>query len=218
MKIACYTAITGGYEEPKTEQPFTLADFILFSDHEYLGNWKWRKATDIFADPRMNARYHKCLPHLYLGEYDYTIWMDGSLQVTIDPMIFISYMIEKKADILTFNHPDRDCIYDEAEEVLKLKLDTKERVDFQVDRLHKAEYPAHIGLSETRVVIRKSSPLMDEFNKEWFYQLATGSHRDQLSFDYVCRQFPLTVAYMTPIHHGGTGFRVVDKHKRREYA
>lgn len=179
MKYCVYTAITGGYEKPKTDQNWGNADWIFFGDKKAGGRWKFRKASSVFCDPRLNARFHKIIPEF--ENYDFYIWIDGSISLKVTPETLIANI--GGADMLVHKHPTRDCVYDEAKEVLRLKLDYPEAVAKQVKRLEEFGYRKHNGLAETKVVVRRNCKAIDKFNEEWFHQLLTGSSRDQLSFN-----------------------------------
>lgn len=184
MKIAVYSCITGGYENFRHNQQRSGADFFMFSDrYEYSRTWKFIKATELFKDPRRNARYHKILPHLYFPDYDVWFWMDGSLELKASPEYLVREWMPNY-DITAFKHPDRTCVYDEAIVVKGKGYDYPELIDKQMKRYEKEGFPKRIGLSETKVVIRYNTPKMVEFNKMWHWELMNNSLRDQLSFDY----------------------------------
>ena len=220
-KIAVFTSITGDYDEPVIDQNYEGADFFLFTDKNIdefkkdRGKWKLLSATNMFSDPRRNARYHKLIPHEIFSGYDYTIWIDGSIKLISPPIHFIKQMNEH--DILTCYHPVRNCIYKEAEECLRLKLDSPEKINFHVDRLKAYDYPEENGLAETKIVVRKNTPIVNLFNQEWFYQLMTGSARDQLSFNYAAWITGVRVRYIDPISKGNKNLEVSKKHERRQY-
>ena len=100
MKIAVYTCITNNYEPLQKQQNFNGADWFIFSDTEVDDDhWIYLPAVKLFQDPRRNARYHKMLPHLYFGEYDYWVetppWgvvedavtdVNGSAMLQVPPM------------------------------------------------------------------------------------------------------------------------------------
>ena len=215
--IAVYTSITGSYEGLKTNQVYDGADFYCFTDQKPPsdpGKWTVLPATNLFSDPRMNARYHKILAHEMFPDYEYTIWIDGSLRMNIKAQYFIDHMTH---NMMTFKHPVRNCVYDEAEEVFRLQLDEPKKIAYQVNRLKDWGYPAQNGLAETKVVIRRNTGNVVMFNEEWFYQLATGSARDQLSFNPAATITGTPFDLMIPLGKGNPLFSVIKKHKRHLY-
>jgi hypothetical protein len=63
----------------------------------------------------MRAKYFRTHPYEFFPNSDYVIWIDGSAKLQRNDSIefFINHMKEK-SDIMTWKHPDRDCILDEA--------------------------------------------------------------------------------------------------------
>ena len=220
MQIVVYSCITGQYELPKTNQVWGKADWFLFNDGQLPvkkqdSRWNYKKTNNLFSDSRMTGRFYKAIPNEFFpGKYQYSIWLDGSITLKIPPEELVERM--ENADIMTFKHPVRNCIYQEAKEVLKLKLDYKENVDFHISRLRKENYPENNGLAETKIVVRKNSPRISKFNKEWFYQIMTGSARCQLSFNYVVWKMGINIKYMKPISQQFEDFKQIP-HLRKQY-
>ena len=46
-------------------------------------------------------------------------------------------------------------------------------------------YPAHNGLNEAGVILRRHTPAIEAFNNAWWAELSRHSRRDQLSLNYV---------------------------------
>jgi len=198
-KICVYSCITNEYELRLNEQNFENADFYFFTDKEATATKPWRekKAVNLFTDPRRNARYHKLLSHEMFPEYDYSIWIDGSVVLKINPQDLVKEM--GNADILTSYHPLRTKVVDEAEECKRLFLDIPSVIDTHVQKMFADGFKDNAGLAETKVVVRKNTPLVNEFNMIWFYTLVTGSLRDQLTFPYAVWTTGVKVKYMAPI-------------------
>ena len=72
-------------------------DFICFTDNENLSLtinplgsvWKIVKCTPYYTDPTRSAKRYKILPHRFLKDYEYSIFIDGNLTVrgNIDQLI-----------------------------------------------------------------------------------------------------------------------------------
>lgn len=210
--IAVFSCITGGYENPKEGQPFDKADFVLFTDDMSAEtSWQKRQAVDLYKDPRRNARHHKLLPHLYLPEYNYHIWMDGCVRMKCDPQVLVDELGD--ADILTCTHPDRNTLAAEAIECISKKRDHPQTIADHLGRIVGDGFPDDIGLAETRMMIRRNNKAVRKFNREWFYQLATGSLRDQMSFNYVVWKTGVKVKYMPAINRGNEWFENIPHQK-----
>jgi len=122
------------------------------------------------------------MPHLFLDS-DYSIWIDGNVKLNCDPSKFLDMMNGK--DLMVFKQPDRNCIYEEAKTVIKLKLDSEKVVKQQIDRYFKAGWPKDAGLGSCRLIVRKHSSEMNKLNAIWWSEICRGSMRDQISFPVV---------------------------------
>ncbi|MGZ5513433.1 MAG: glycosyltransferase domain-containing protein, partial [Chthoniobacterales bacterium] len=131
-RVCVYTAICGGYDtlKPIPEQD-VACDYLCFSDDAGLtspGPWKIMPVSSSKrAHPRMRARFFKTLHHrlfkrgrlssagILAPRYDYTVWIDGSIQVKSASFVreFLQHIGASGWSM--FVHPDRNCIYPEAE-------------------------------------------------------------------------------------------------------
>ena len=73
-------------------------------------------------------RVVKICPHRYLKEYDISIWVDGNLEIVGDVRKLVDEYDLDKADLYVRIHPRRNCIYDEAEAVIKQRKDLTAKV------------------------------------------------------------------------------------------
>lgn len=195
MKIAVYTCITGGYDSVKniSTQNNTDIDFICFTDNPNNdfkpSNWTFRNIPQdlIQLSKVKQQRLIKILPHKYLPEYDISLWIDGNIEIIGDVYEFIKQYDLNKYSLFTRKHPGRKCIYEEAKAVLNLKKDTKETVECQLCKYREQGFPPNFGLEETNVILRNHKDVNCKMLcNMWAKEIVSGSHRDQLSFDY-CR-------------------------------
>lgn len=95
-------------------------------------------------------------------------------------------------------HPSWNCIYEEARHVLMMKKDRPEIVLPLMQRYKDEGFPERYGLAETCVVMRRhNDPACVAFDNMWGEELLRNSHRDQLSFNYVCWKKRFSPGYMT---------------------
>ena len=83
MKIAVYTSIFGKYDVLHEDQ-FKMegVDYLCFTDEDLKSNtWNIIKSIPLYNDPNRNAKKYKILPHRYLKDYDYSVWIDGNILV-----------------------------------------------------------------------------------------------------------------------------------------
>ena len=193
-KKVIYTCITGGYDniiEPaKITEDF---DYICFTDDKTLTSnfWEIRELPEEVKDLSVTKkqRYVKINAHKVLPEYELSIWVDGNVLVKGDLNKLIEKYVKGKENISVFvpKHPKRDCIYAEANACISMKKDTAENIKPQIEKYRKEGFPEKYGLLQSNILIRKH--LKEDcirLMEDWFNVLKDGSHRDQLSFNYVC--------------------------------
>lgn len=142
------------------------------------------KKTDKFNTGVMNAKTYKILSHNYFKS-TYTIWLDGNIFLKVPPKVLVKEFL-KDCDIAVFKHPYRNCIYDELEHA-KGRVESKFKgiMNGQIAKYRKEGMPSNFGLAECGMIIRKNNKVTKEFNRRWWCEICSHSHRDQLSFPYV---------------------------------
>ena len=122
-----------------------------------------------------------------MKEYDVSIWIDGNVKVKGNLLKFISQYDLGTCSFWVRKHPQRDCIYDEGTACIALHKDSKDVIDRQTAKYKSLSYPAHNGLAETNVILRKHSDLAcQKLCEMWASEICFHSFRDQLSFNYAC--------------------------------
>jgi hypothetical protein len=133
-----------------------------------------------FTDPRRNSRASKILAHKYINT-EYSIYVDGNITLNVSPETLIEKYLGDH-DIAVYKHPTRDCIYDEAIECAKRRLDDPEIIIEQAKAYEDSGYAKHKGLAECGVIIRRHTPEVAQFNEAWWAEYCRYSRRDQISF------------------------------------
>lgn len=201
-RIVCYTCIVGPYDQLKeVEQPNANVDYICFTDQPFESRtWQIRSVPDDlkFLSNVKKQRIVKICPHRYLKEYDVSVWVDGSILVKGDIIKFINqYDLDKNFFYSRF-HPSRKCIYDEAKACIRLKKDNSDKINAQIEKYRNDGYPPNIGMVETNILLRNHNDMRCILLcNRWGSELLLGSHRDQLSFNYVCWKNKITPGYLT---------------------
>lgn len=186
-KIVVYTCISGNYDKIKDIiNKEENIDYICFSDQDVVdSNWRIKKIPEFlnYLDQTKRARCIKILPHLFLPEYEISIWIDGNIEVVGN----VSKLVEKYSEeyFSIPKHPDRICIYQEAEVIIKMKKDKEENVMRQINKYRDSGYPQNFGLVQSNVIIRKHNhKICKDICENWWKETVTQSKRDQLSFNY----------------------------------
>ena len=139
------------------------------------------------ASPNVkNARWHKINAHKLFPEYDVSLWIDGNI-VIMKPDFFerIKSFI-KSGDIIAIpEHPERNCIYAEAEKIKELNIDNNNTVNQEIRTLRFTRYPRNNGLNETCIVLRRhNNKKIRRLQHKWWNKVDRYSKRDQLSYNW----------------------------------
>lgn len=195
--VVVYTAVVGGYDVLPDVTGFDgSATFVCFSDVEQTDprGWEIWPIQYFSDDPKRTALFLKTHPHLYFGDHEISVWIDGSIRLDESPASLVGAVGADLIQIAAFVHPDRDCLFDEAAEVIRLGLDDPDLVRSQAERYERGGVPPAIGLHETGVLIRRhADDAVVRFDADWWAEIEAGSRRDQLSFDYVAWRNDVTI-------------------------
>jgi hypothetical protein len=184
-----YTAIINGYDKA-IKNP----DVVFF--------------TEKCDEPFRRSRWYKTHPHVLFPGSDYTLWVDGNIEIIGEIPTPASDI-----DIMTFKHSRRNCTYEEAAAVIKQHLDEKIKVYEQVFKYTKEGYPSNAGLYESPVILRKNTDKVNTFNEAWWEEICKHSRRDQISFTYLTRKMNLKVGLFEGTIEDNPVFK---KHLHRE--
>ena len=213
MKVAIYSSITAAKDSLKEPLNRSGADLVIFSDRPWAEpGWDVRPACAIFADPRRNARAHKLLAHQYLPDYDYSLWIDGSIRLLVAVRDLIETYLAQ-SDIVLFQHSVRECIYDEAAVCAALGLDDPAVIAAQMEKYVRKGHPSRSGLHESGVVLRRHNSRIESFNDAWWSELNRYSCRDQLSLDYVLRRQDISPAAFPGTIYDNPGLFAYEGHQ-----
>ncbi len=208
-KVVIYTAIFGGCDdllEPKFIPD--NCDFVCFTDSDFKSDiWDVRKVVPYYEQPVRNSRHYKTKPHIYLSEYEISIWMDGTFVVEKD----INDMVDRylsDVNMACFSHNNtaldpHNCIYVSAEYILylgnknynkntspdrsieKSYKDNPELIKPQMEKYKKEGYPVDNGLVISGVLFRRHNEEdVIKVMEDWWTEIKYHSHICQLSLPY----------------------------------
>jgi hypothetical protein len=208
-KVVIYTAIFGGCDdllEPKFIPD--NCDFVCFTDSDFKSDiWDVRKVVPYYEQPVRNSRHYKTKPHIYLSEYEISIWMDGTFVVEKD----INDMVDRylsDVNMACFSHNNtaldpHNCIYASAEYILylgnknynkntspdrsieKSYKDNPELIKPQMEKYKKEGYPVDNGLVISGVLFRRHNEEdVIKVMEDWWTEIKYHSHICQLSLPY----------------------------------
>lgn len=186
--IVVYTCITGDYDDLKEVQKATDVDYVCFTDKPIESEtWDVRPIEEYLPEEYQNldnnrrAKWFKLHPHIIFPEYEYSVWVDGSVTVKKDLTELVL-----DVDWGVFPHASRHCIMEEAFACADLGKDDPDLMAKQISHyIIGNNYPRGNGLAENTIIVRKHENVR-EVSESWWQEILKWSKRDQLSFNYVC--------------------------------
>jgi hypothetical protein len=206
MRVCVYTAIYGGYDDVHPPAPQSVpTDFFCYTDAAPAAYGLWRTIRDRRLPdlhPRTRAKWFKTHPHVLFPRgrpplaaldprflwrrYDATIWIDGSIRVTSKDFARDLAGCLGPDGIACFRHPQRDCIYEEAEKSLRWAKYRSLPIREQVEHYRREGFPAHRGLMAGGVIVRATrAPHLPEIDEAWWQENLRWTWQDQLSLPVV---------------------------------
>lgn len=191
-KVAVYSCITGGYD--KIKNPVLVdneLDYFCVSDTPSSSDsvWKYIEIPNAAKEYKggMINRFCKLNPWHLFGNYDFSIYIDGNIDIVSDIRNLCSIAEKSKIGIAMHLHNNRDCVYKESAICKLYKKGNFPAIEKQMDDYRKIGFPEHFGMVEATIII---VDLHNEFAKkimsDWWTELCrSGSARDQLSFPYI---------------------------------
>ena len=188
-------------------------DYVYFTDNKDLiakgqvGAWTIKPLAYTKSTLVKQNRWHKTHPHILFPEYDYSLYIDSNISI-IKERVFdkVDEFIKRGILIAVPSHPERRCIYQEAEVVKDTKIDQAKTVNRQMKILRKAHYPENNGLFENCIIFRQHNKLAKVMD-QWWNMIHRYSKRDQLSFNYIMwkNKVPVTPFYDPYENHHTNG-------------
>lgn len=189
-QTAVYTAVFGGYDPgcyPQYVNPDM--DYFYVSDvkpEELPEYYHWINAGSIIPEyitsPIKRNRFIKMHPHLFLGNYFYSVYVDGNVVLKGD---ISGFLRQSRSGIAVFAHPARECIYYEALSIVNFKRVNADDVCRQMERYFQEGMPHRYGLTEMPVIVREHMKKeCVDIMETWWKEFDSESQRDQLSFMY----------------------------------
>lgn len=219
-KKVVYTAIFGDYEGLLPQRRIAGWEFICFTDNPKLKAAPWKVVLvdpPVPGDKVRSSRYIKINPHLFLKEYDISIFIDGNFLI-IGNIDKLAGTMLSNAVIACFDHSQntrdpRDCVYMEHASIKQMAeergiyKDDPRVMEAQMAYLRAQHYPAHNGLVYSGVLLRKHHDAkLIKVMEDWWYMVENYSRRDQLSFDYVMWKHDLAYNIIPGDSRRGNGY------------
>ncbi|VFQ78468.1 unnamed protein product [Cuscuta campestris] len=147
-----------------------------------------------YSDSRRNGKVPKLLLHRLFPNARYSMWIDGKLELVVDPyQILERFLWRKNASFAISRHYRRFDVFVEAEANKAAAKFDNASIDFQIDFYKKegltpfssAKFPITSDVPEGCVIIREHVPISNLFTCLWFNEVDRFTPRDQISFSTV---------------------------------
>ncbi|XP_052191918.1 probable hexosyltransferase MUCI70 [Diospyros lotus] len=146
-----------------------------------------------YDEPRRNGKVPKILTHRLFPQAEYSIWIDGKMELLVDPLLILErYLWRGKHTFAIAQHKHHRSIYEEADANKRRKRYARPLIDLHM-KIYRYEgmkpwSPNKKTVSdvpEGAVIIREHTALNNLFCCLWFNEVDLFTPRDQLSFGYV---------------------------------
>ena len=213
---AIVTAIFGAYDvlRPVCPQDGLAVEWVLVTDDPGIadGTLGWRVVFEPRPEttPMRGSRPPKLRPWEYT-DAPASVYMDASVWVT-SPALVADFLAAAEP-VSSFAHPDRDCLYDEAEVAAEQIRYVHEPVLAQAAHYRRAGHPEHWGLWENTIIGRHHTPEVVAMGEAWTAEVDAWSPHDQMAFPFVLREAGLRAAVLpgralgSPWHRWGGSVR-----------
>ncbi|KAF3610467.1 hypothetical protein DY000_02047211 [Brassica cretica] len=147
-----------------------------------------------YLDGRRNGKVPKLLVHRLFPNARYSLWIDGKLELVVDPyQILERFLWRKNATFAISRHYRRFDVFVEAEANKAAGKYDNASIDFQVEFYKKegltpysvAKLPITSDVPEGCVILREHVPISNLFTCLWFNEVDRFTSRDQISFSTV---------------------------------
>ncbi|KAL2344050.1 hypothetical protein Fmac_005335 [Flemingia macrophylla] len=213
--VVVASAIFGNFDE--INEPQNVSDysrktvcFLMFVDEEtekYLsssgklgiskkiGLWRIIVAHNLpYSDARRTGKIPKLLLHRLVPNARYSIWLDGKLELVVDPyQILERFLWRKNVTFAISKHYRRFDVFVEAEANKAAGKYDNASIDFQIEfykregltSYSEVKLPLISDVPEGCVIVREHVPISNLFTCLWFNEVDRFTSRDQISFSTV---------------------------------
>lgn len=221
MTIALYTALTGTYDEliqPRIVDPEFR--FFCFTDNikePRNGVWEFRDIPFLTDNKQILSRFPKMHPHLLLGDFDYSVYVDANIEILDDTLYkSVKNLISQNVSLAGMKHQEVECAYVEGLRIFTTGKERNIREIIKTLRFLKREnFPYDYGMYEANVIFRKHhDPGVIKQCELWWNCFLNYVKRDQITYSYTLWKNNIPFNYILPENYSAnnhSGFRVIQK-------
>jgi hypothetical protein len=211
-RLVIYTVLTGSKEplgKPLAELQSSDSDleigFVCFTDNRQLKSdvWEFRYLDEIPLPPEKLSRRPKALPHEYLQDWEYSLYVDNIVVFKRLPQSSDLKQEGESPVFKTFKHSTRSNPQQEAEAIVQLGYESVDRICTQLDFYAKLMPLSEITpLSTCTVILRQHMhPGLIKFGVTWWEQILNFCKRDQMSFDFAIKWSGARIEHLPGFKH-----------------
>ena len=131
-------------------------------------------------------RFIKLHPHLFFKEKELSLYIDSKYTLIGNLNNLIIRLLSPNYNIIMQEHRTRNSVFDEFNQVIKLKLEKKSMIQKIKEKYKKEGFKDNFGLAEGSFILRRHNEQdCIDIMEKWWNEIKTYSHRNQLSFNYV---------------------------------
>ncbi|XP_038895516.1 uncharacterized protein LOC120083734 [Benincasa hispida] len=167
----------------------------ILESSKKIGLWRIIVVHNLpYKDARRTGKIPKLLVHRMFPNARYSLWIDGKLELVVDPyQILERFLWRKNATFAISRHYKRFDVFLEADANKAAGKYDNASIDFQVDFYVKegltpyseAKLPITSDVPEGCVILREHVPISNLFSCLWFNEVDRFTSRDQISFSIV---------------------------------
>lgn len=187
-----YTCLVGGYDNlQQPEVIYSDFDYICFVGQDVsdtsLGIWTVKTISVDVSDKTRLSRYPKINPHLFLSDYEYSIYIDANIIIKTDFLkIKTLELIRLHSVWAQIRHTFVSNIYDDIIKSYMMNKEDLSTLRKQYRFLKEENYPQDFVLYENGLLFRKhNDPIVIEISEAWWNQYMKISKRDQQSLCFI---------------------------------
>ncbi len=181
-----YTALFGEYdvlEEPP--ERYEGCDFVCFTDLNLSSDiWRIVRVEPDDISPVFANRLYKMFPHLYLSEYDASLYVDANVRLVGNPVLLVEKYL-RRTNIAAPTHPNRRTVFSEMVACASHRkcapfVAFNQLLDYKIEGFRDS-----YGLTANNVLLRQhNSPQVVAAMDLWWKEFSTKTPRDQLSLQF----------------------------------
>ena len=193
MSGVIYTCVTGRYDRVLMDAAAHTQRFVCFTDTPRAltaPGWELRPlvSPNSVQGGRAVNRWHKLFPHRLFPDARHSIYVDGNVRLSGDPVILVEALARAGAAMGAFSHPSGHTLAREVAECRRHRFTRADlaAVDRQIATYRRAGIDFDAQIPTNNVLVRDhAAPGLAEAMDLWWQQLQRFTGRDQVSLPFV---------------------------------